>query len=129
MLLTKFLNHGPLTTLSQFQALPKSWAERPKHGEDRSGPVVKQLLIVARDRQKLYGYAKRAFSDNPTVEVILDRRSVEARSTTRTNASERRRGDHHLRLEIDNHLKALGWAIVRLNVFRTAGLPHGSTSN
>jgi len=129
MPLAKFLNHGPLTTLSQLHALPKSWAERPKHGEDASGPVVKQLLIVARDRQNLYGYAKRAFSDNSTVEVILDRRSAEALTTPRMNPPERRRGDRHLRLEIDNHLKALGWAIVRLNVFRAVGPPHGGTSN
>jgi hypothetical protein len=25
--------------------------------------------------------------------------------------------------EIDNHLRALGWAVVRLDVFRTLGLP------
>jgi len=39
-----------------------------------------------------------------------------------------RRGDHQQRLETDNHLKALGWAIVRLDVFRIAGLPLRSGS-
>ena len=38
------------------------------------------------------------------------------------NARERRR----LMNEIDNHLRALGWAVVRLDVFRTLGLPHRS---
>jgi hypothetical protein len=31
-------------------------------------------------------------------------------------------------LEIDNHLRALGWAVVRLDVFRTLGLPHRNAS-
>ena len=34
--------------------------------------------------------------------------------------------DALLMLEVDNHLRALGWAIVRLDVFRTLGLPHRS---
>ena len=34
--------------------------------------------------------------------------------------------DRRLMLEVDNHLRALGWAIVRLDVFRTLGLPHRS---
>ena len=29
---------------------------------------------------------------------------------------------------VDNHLRALGWAVVRLDVFRTLGLPHRSAS-
>ena len=28
--------------------------------------------------------------------------------------------------ELDNHLRALGWAVVRLDVFRTPGLQHRS---
>src|SRR5262245_30619931 len=121
-LLARFLNQGPLNTLSRFQPLPKSLAERPKHREGVGEPAVKQLLIISRDRQKLYEHVKRAFSDNATVEVIFDRRTAESRNAA--NASERRRGDQQQRLETDNHLKALGWAIVRLDVFRTTGLPH-----
>jgi hypothetical protein len=30
--------------------------------------------------------------------------------------------------EIDNHLRALGWAVVRLDVFRTLGLTHRGTA-
>jgi hypothetical protein len=87
--------------------------------------VVKQLVIVARDRQKLYDHVRRAFSDNPSVEVILDRRSAEPRKANRATAADRRRGNHQ-KLETDNQLKALGWAIVRLDVFRSAGPPHRS---
>ena len=124
VLLSKFLNQGPLETLSQFQPLPNSLAEEPKHGEHASAAVVKQLLIVARDRHKLYDHVKRAFSNNPSVEVILDRRSAEPRNAIRAKTADRRRGDHQQRLETDNHLKALCWAIVRLDVFPVAGLSH-----
>ena len=64
-----------------------------------------------------------------SVEVILDRRTAERRrSPDRSGAPERRRGDRRLMLEIDNHLRAMGWAIVRLDVFRNLGL-HRSTSH
>ena len=126
VLLAKFLDQGPLKVLPQFHPFPKSWTAGPKHGEDTKGEVAKQILVVARDRQKLYEYAKRAFTGNPTVEVILDRRSAERRSANRSSTPDRRRGDRRLMLEVDNHLRALGWAIVRLDVFRTLGLPHRS---
>ena len=129
MLLAKFLDQGPLKVLPQFHPFPKSWTEGPKHREDTNAQVAKQILVVARDRQKLYEYAKRAFSGNATVEVILDRRSAERRrSGDRSGAPERRRGDRRLLLEVDNHLRALGWAVVRLDVFRTLGVPHRSAS-
>ena len=129
MLLAKFLDQGPLKVLPQFHPFPKSWTAGPKHHEDTNGQVAKQILVVARDRQKLYEYAKRAFSGNASVDVILDRRSAERRrSQDRSGTPERRRGDRRLLLEIDNHLRALGWAVVRLDVFRTLGLPHRSPS-
>jgi hypothetical protein len=58
------------------------------------------------------------------VEVVLDRRRAERRSGDRASSPDRRRGDRRLMSEIDNHLRALGWAVVRLDVFRTLGLPH-----
>ena len=121
VLLTKFLNQEPLKTLSRFHPLPHNLAESPS--ESGHASVVKQLLIVARDRHKLYDHVKRAFADNPTVEVILDRRSAEPRNTNRAKPIDRRRANHQS-LETDNQLKALGWAIVRLDVFRSTGLPH-----
>jgi len=129
VLLAKFLDQGPLKVLPQFHPFPKSWTEGSKHREDTNGQVAKQILVVARDRQKLYEYAKRAFSGNATVEVILDRRNGERRrSRDRSGTPERRQGDRRLLLEIDNHLRALGWAVVRLDVFRTLGLPHRNAS-
>ena len=128
VLLAKFLDQGPLKVLPQFHPFPKSWTEGPKRREEANGQVAKQILVVARDRQKLYEYAKRAFSGNASVEVILDRRGAERRrSTDRSGAPERRRGDRRLMNEIDNHLRALGWAVVRLDVFRTLGLARRGT--
>ena len=129
VLLAKFLDQGPLKVLPQFHPFPKSWTEGSKHRDEQNGQAAKQILVVARDRQKLYEYAKRAFSGNSSVEVILDRRTAERRrSPDRSGAPERRRGDRRLMLEIDNHLRAMGWAIVRLDVFRNLGL-HRSTSH
>jgi hypothetical protein len=121
----KFLDQGTLKVLPQFQPFPKSWTEGGKHRDDTTArQAVKQILVVQRDRQKLYEYAKRAFSGNASVEVVLDRRRSERRrSGDRSGSPERRRGDRRLMNEIDNHLRALGWAVVRLDVFRTLGLP------
>ena len=122
MLLSKFLDQGPLKVLPQFHPFPKSWTEGPKHRDDAN---VKQIVVVERDRQKLYEYVKRAFSGNASIDVVLDRRRSDRRgSGDRSRAPERRRGDRRLMNEIDNHLRALGWAVVRLDVFRTLGLPH-----
>jgi hypothetical protein len=123
VLLSKFLDQGPLKVLPQFHPFPKSWTEGPKHRGDDAN--VKQIVVVERDRQKLYEYVKRAFSGNASIDVVLDRRRSDRRgSGDRSRAPERRRGDRRLMTEIDNHLRALGWAVVRLDVFRTLGLPH-----
>src|SRR4029453_196917 len=123
VLLSKFLDHGPLKVLPQFHPFPKSWTAGPKHGEEATGQAVKQIVVVQRDRQKLYEYAKRAFSGNSSVEVVLDRRRGERRNDARPSGPDRRRGDRRLMNEIDNHLRALGWAVVRPEGFRPLGLP------
>src|SRR5262245_63136373 len=123
VLLNKFLDQGPLKVLPQFHPFPKSWTEGPKHrGSDES---VKQIVVVERDRQKLYEYVKRAFLGNASVEVVLDRRRSERRAAAdRSGAPERRRGDRRLMNESDNHLRAHGWPSGRLDVSRTLGLSH-----
>jgi hypothetical protein len=120
--LARFLDQRPLRLLPQFHPFPKGRKESPK-------ALAKQMLVVARDRENLYGYLKRAFASNPTVEVVLDRRRTERRNADRARTPERRRGDCRVRLDIDNQLRALGWAVVRLDVFRTAGLSHLNASH
>jgi hypothetical protein len=117
VLLARFLDQGPLRLMPQFHPFPKSWDSPSPAEADQA--AKQQLVIVARDRAKLYEYTKRAFAGNPSVEVVLDRRRGERRSSgDRANLPERRRGDRRLVLDIDNHLKALGWAVMRLDVFK-----------
>jgi hypothetical protein len=130
VLLSKFLDQGPLKVLPQFHPFPKSWTAETK-GRDEAkanGQAAKQIFVVARDREKLFEYAKRAFSGNSSVEVVLDRRRGERRNNEKTGSPDRRRGDRRLMNEIDNHLRALGWAVVRLDVFRTLGLSRRNAS-
>jgi hypothetical protein len=112
--LAKFLDQGPLRVFPQLRPLPRSWKESPK-------PVAKQMLVIARDEQRLYEYARRAFAGNPTVEVVLDRRRAERRRADGTRMPDRRRGDRRLTLEVDEHLRTRGWAVVRVDVFRSLG--------
>src|SRR3989449_7140742 len=126
VLLAKFLDQGPLKVLPQFHPFPKSWTAENKGRDEAQGQAAKQIFVVARDRERLFDYAKRAFSGNSSVEVVLDRRRGERRGADKTSSPDRRRGDRRLMTEIDNHLRALGWAVVRLDVFRTLGLPHRS---
>jgi hypothetical protein len=110
-----------------------SWVLLTKFLDQRSHRVVpksiaKQILVIARDRQKLYEYARRAFAGNPTVEVVFDSRRGERRKGDRPGAPDRRRGDRRLMLEVDEHLRTLGWAIVRLDVFRALRMSYQSTA-
>ena len=113
--LAGFFDQRPLSLLPQFHRGPKSRQESPK-------AVAKQLLIVARDREKLYGYLRRAFAGNPTVEVVVDRRRTERRRVDQPQVPERRRDVRRSILDVDNQLRALGWAVVRLDVVPTVGL-------
>ncbi len=85
------------------------------------------LFVVSRDAVKRYQDFKRAFSDQESVEIILDRRAGERR-TPRPQASEpdgdRRRSDRRSRSEVDSDLSSLGYSVVRLTPAR-----HLSSSN
>src|SRR5207249_2522551 len=89
-----------------FHPCPKSWTAESKGRDEASSQAAKQIVVVARDRQKLFEYAKRAFSGNSSVEVVLDRRRAERRTGERASSPDRRRGDRRLMNEIDNHLRA-----------------------
>ncbi len=89
-----------------------------EHGADLPQTVRRQLFIVARDREKLYDYVKRAFAENPNVQVIFDRRKGERRGEGLSRLARipnRRRSDRRVS-DIAGQLRALGWAIVVLDV-------------
>src|SRR4029450_9877917 len=64
-LLSKFLDPGPLKVRPRAPPLPTRWPPESTGGRDAShSQAVKQTFVVARDREKLFDYAKRAFSGN-----------------------------------------------------------------
>jgi hypothetical protein len=77
-------------------------------------PGARQLLIVAKNRLKLYQYMRRAFQGNETVRVLLDQRTGERRraSGSAPETSERRKADRRRAVHVDDLLRVLGWAIV-----------------
>ncbi len=76
---------------------------------------------MARQRSNLYRYVKRAFQDNPSVEVILDRRTGQRREKSQPVVPDRRRGERRQRPEVDDMLRLLGWAIVPRDAERQRG--------
>ena len=76
------------------------------------------LFVVSRDAVKRYQDLKRAFSDQESVEVILDRRVSERREPgTQATApgNNRRRSDRRSRPEVDSDLGSLGYSVVRMS--------------
>jgi hypothetical protein len=74
----------------------------------------RQIIIVARDRERLFDYIKRAFAGNDTVEVLLDRRAGERRRSPGSRLPDRRRADRR-RHDVTSQLRGLGWAIVAVD--------------
>jgi hypothetical protein len=80
---------------------------------------VRQLIIVARDRERLYEHLKRAFAGNGTVRVLLDRRIVERREHAGAGEVEGRQDNRRSLSTIEGLLRAVGWVIVPLGVPET----------
>jgi len=78
--------------------------------------MVRQLIIVAGDRAHLYEHLKRGFAGNGTVRVLLDRRVIGRRARSGPYEAERRQADRRLPSKVDALLRAIGWAIVPLDV-------------
>lgn len=72
------------------------------------------LFVVSREALDHFEYLKRAFADDDRVSVILDRRSGERRRVGNPRDAERRGADRRSRLLIDDRLRRVGWAMVRV---------------
>ncbi len=86
------------------------------------------LFVVSREAVKRYQDLKRAFSDQESVEVILDRRVGERRRPSAPPSepnSNRRRTDRRSRPDVDSDLGSLGYSVVRI----VAAARHLSSSN
>jgi hypothetical protein len=74
----------------------------------------RQLIVVARDHEGRYQFFRRAFDNNVTVQVILDRRVADRRQRVECRARERRRRNRRSPQPIDGTLRTEGWTIIRL---------------
>ena len=78
--------------------------------------TVRQLIIVAGDCANLYEHFNRGFAGNGTVRVLLNRRVTARRARCGPYEAERRQADRRLPSKVDALLRAIGWAIVPLDV-------------
>jgi hypothetical protein len=85
-------------------------------GQDDQPEMVQQLIIVAGDRAHLYEHLKRGFAGNGTVRVLLNRRVIARQGRSGPYEVERRQADRRLSSKVDALLRAIGWAIVPLDV-------------
>ena len=91
----------------------ETWMSLSRFLEQASQPEkLRQLIIVARNREHLYEHLKRAFAGNETVRVLLDRRIVERPERSGPDEGERRQGDRRSPPTIAALLRAIGWVIV-----------------
>jgi hypothetical protein len=75
------------------------------------------LFVVSREAIKRYQDFKRAFSDQESVEIILDRRVGQRRRSgagPSDPGSDRRHADRRARPDVDSDLSSLGYSVVRL---------------
>jgi len=109
MPLARFLESARRTRLVQsVESLPAKKAS-PRPSSDRG---TQHLVIVARDREALFQHFKDAFTGNPAVTVVLDRRDGQRRGGA---AGERRNADRRWK-SVNDQLRVMGWAIVRAGV-------------
>lgn len=77
--------------------------------------MAKHLFIVHHQESDLFSYLARAFSAEPDVTVILDRRRGGRRTDQgQVAADQRHPSDRRARTDTLNQLATLGYAFVRL---------------
>lgn len=79
--------------------------------------IARHLLIVARNRTKLYEHFRRVLAKNSAIQVVLDRRAGDRRGKGAPVGVERRRGpDRRTRTSVDEQLREIGWSLVLLDL-------------
>lgn len=76
--------------------------------EQRRSTAQRVLYVVARDRLDLYESLRASFTESPRLAIVLDRRTGRPAERATDAAAERRC------LEVDQALRARGWARVRI---------------
>jgi len=81
--------------------------------------MIRYLVIAGRNQSDLYGYLRRQFGGDETVQVLLDRRYEERRRRRDTAPAERRRGERRRGRGREHEIATHGLLVVR----RFAGVP------
>ena len=78
--------------------------------------MARFLFIVARQLPRVYEHLCQQFAGEPNVEIIFDRRKSDRRQpeAAETPATERRHGERRRNAEVDEQLRVMGYAFVRL---------------
>jgi RNA polymerase subunit RPABC4/transcription elongation factor Spt4 len=84
--------------------------------EREEGPIAQHLLIVARERVRLYEHLRQTFAGDRSVQVLLDRRRRERRQGQSQSTIERRQGERRARPSIDERSRAIRWSLVLLDL-------------
>jgi hypothetical protein len=76
---------------------------------------TRQLIVVARDREYLYNFLRRAFEDNEMVQIVSDRRLAERRKHSAPQEGGKRQGSRRSQKTVDGMLRAMGWTVVHVS--------------
>ena len=75
---------------------------------------MRHLFVVSRDHPWLYAHLRERFQDDPNVDVILDRRVAERRTTAQAATYERRKAERRRPISEDENLSVRSHYIVEL---------------
>lgn len=75
---------------------------------------MRHLFIVSREHPWLYAHLRERFQDDSQVDVILDRRVAERRTTAVATPNERRKSDRRRALSQDEDLRVHSHYIVEV---------------
>jgi hypothetical protein len=79
------------------------------------------LIVVSRERLKLYESLKRTLTGNRTVQVILDRRFGERRRTPTGATPDRRKRDRRAGASTEDLMRAEHWSLIVVDLARVKG--------
>ena len=82
--------------------------------------VRRLVFVVSPSQKQFYESLKRTFAEDPSVEVVLDRRKGERRQRRDRTTVDRRRADRRRRPEVDAMLASRGYAVIGVVAVKTS---------
>ena len=78
--------------------------------------ISADILVVAKNQPGLFEYLRQDFSEDPDVQVVIDRRSGDRRQRAQAWTAERRRqSDRRRHPALDEKLQSIGFAVVKVS--------------